>query len=405
MHSKTYRVENNPFNKKVEIPTSKSYANRALILAAIDKRDIIIHNMPESSDVENMIECLRKIGLKILRDNETVTIKGSFPECEVKSQSIVTLKTGDGGTTNRFLIPLLALGKNKYQIEPKGHMKERPMDELYKVLGSLGVNFEKNQGGWPIIQGPISSDIKSVEVDCKKTTQFATGMQLALSHLGIAVVAKNLSTSKSYFDLTLNLIEDFKKTSEFEVPVDFSSLSYPIALALVCGKVNVTNCHHIDSLQADSKFLSIISKMGGVFELNSKGLAIEKQELRPGFFDCTDCPDLIPTLAFLCAHTKGTSSITGVNVLRFKESDRLMEIIRLLKAYSIDFTLNEEGLGELLIQGTGIIKDKVMSLTPPDDHRMVMVSYLFLRANGGGELTHSNSVTKSFPDFFDVMEP
>src|SRR5690606_36979717 len=100
--------------------------------------------------------------------------------------------------------------------------------------------------------------IKEIEIDCERTTQFATGLQLIFSNKDIKVIPKKLSSSKSYFDLTLKMIDDFKVASEFEVPVDFSSLSYPVALALLSGKVTVKNCHKIDELQADSKLLKFI---------------------------------------------------------------------------------------------------------------------------------------------------
>lgn len=404
MPSKILKVEPSAFNKTLDVPSSKSFANRALILAAIDERDIVIHNMPESSDVEVMIECLRRIGVKILRDNETITVKGSFPKCEISTQSIITLRTGDGGTTNRFLIPLLALGKNQYIIEPKGHMKERPMEELFVALKKMGVHLESGHGEWLKIKGPINTNIKEIEIDCERTTQFATGLQLVFSNKDIKVIPKKLSSSKSYFDLTLKMIDDFKIASEFEVPVDFSSLSYPVALALLSGKVTVKNCHKIDELQADSKLLKFINMMGATYQLDQNGLVVSKQKLEAASFDCTDCPDLIPTLAFICSYAKGTSSIKGVNLLKFKESNRLKEIIRLFKEFSIDYTLHEEETGELLIQGVENTSLERRVLSPPDDHRMVMASYLYLRMNGGGELTNPNSVKKSFPDFFDVME-
>ena len=40
---------------------------------------------------------------------------------------------------------------------------------------------------------------------------------------------------------------------------------------------------------------------------------------------------------------------------------------------------------------------------PPVDHRMVMVAYLFMRFNGGGKVSNSHAVKKSFPRFFEEM--
>jgi len=64
--SLNYKVEAGSMNKEIEVPTSKSFANRLLILAAISKSEITLNNLPLSSDVEIMIECLKKLGLQII---------------------------------------------------------------------------------------------------------------------------------------------------------------------------------------------------------------------------------------------------------------------------------------------------------------------------------------------------
>ncbi|TNF00199.1 MAG: hypothetical protein EP326_06820, partial [Deltaproteobacteria bacterium] len=102
-------------NISINVPTSKSHANRMLVLASISKNPVTIHNLPKSTDVQTMLRCLQDIGLKLKISEESVDVLNSFPECE-KGEDIVSLLTGDGGTTNRFLMPLLARGKKKYQM-------------------------------------------------------------------------------------------------------------------------------------------------------------------------------------------------------------------------------------------------------------------------------------------------
>ena len=61
----TFEVKPSSINKEIKVPSSKSYANRLLILAAIDKDPVVIRNIPLSSDVIKMVECLKIIGLDI----------------------------------------------------------------------------------------------------------------------------------------------------------------------------------------------------------------------------------------------------------------------------------------------------------------------------------------------------
>ena len=217
----------------------------------------------------------------------------------------------------------------------------------------------------------------------------------------------NLKTSKSYYEMTLNIIKELRSGKTlFHVPVDFSSLSYPLALGAVTGEVFVENCSSLDTFQADSCFIDILEKMGAVLFWEEGGLKLKVSEsLKPLNWDCSDCPDLVPTLAFLCSYVDGVSCLNNIKVLRHKESDRIFEIERLFKAFGIDYKYNNE-MDKLEIYGGklgGRPLKKFLRHNPPKDHRMVMVSYLFMKMNNGGEISNASHIKKSFPDFFCAM--
>ncbi|MFG1500149.1 hypothetical protein ABMA70_08045 [Halobacteriovorax sp. XZX-3] len=389
--------------KKIKVPSSKSFANRALVLAAIYSQDIQLINMPESTDVVNMLSCLESIGLTIEKAEDGIIIRGSFPECEIETEDVVELYSGDGGTTNRFIIPLLALGKNKYSLIPSEKMFERPMDELVSVLDDLDAVVTRDEKTWFQIQGPISISRGVYEVDCSRSTQFATGLAMALSPRDIDVEPVNLTTSRPYWDMTLNLIERFKNGEQvFEVPVDFSSLGYPLAYGCLTGPVLVENCKGIDRFQADSKFIGLLEELGGQFDFTSNGLLFNGMDNLNGFeIDCRDCPDLIPTLCFLASYANGATIIRSVEVLIHKESDRLSAVMDLMELYDIEHHYNE---AEDFLEIIGTKPDgRIVDIVPPRDHRMVMVSYLYQLVNGGGNLENKDCVEKSFPDFFEVI--
>jgi 3-phosphoshikimate 1-carboxyvinyltransferase len=87
----------NSFRKKIEIPSSKSYANRALILGALIGNHFKVTNVPKSSDVQNLLKCLKQIGLNINENYDEVIFLNSFPNCEIETNEKITLATGDGG--------------------------------------------------------------------------------------------------------------------------------------------------------------------------------------------------------------------------------------------------------------------------------------------------------------------
>lgn len=391
------------FIKKIRVPSSKSFANRVLVLAAIYPQDIQLMDLPESTDVVHMLNCLGHIGLEIKKVDQNVTIKGSFPACEIETDEVINLVTGDGGTTNRFLIPLLALGNNKYNLIPSEKMNERPMDELEKALDELDVEVIRDTENWFQLQGPINIRKGVYEVDCSRSTQFATGLAMALSPHDVDVEPVNMSTSRPYWEMTLNLIERFKAGEEvFEVPVDFSSLGYPLAYACMSGPVLIENCKGIDRFQADSQFISLLEELGGEFDFTKDGLIFNGVKNLNGFeINCKDCPDLIPTLCFLASYANGTSVIKSVEVLVHKESNRLSAVMDLMNLYNIEHHYDE--VNDLLEIVGSKPDGRVVDITPPRDHRMVMVSFLYQIVNGGGSLDNVECVEKSFPSFFELI--
>jgi 3-phosphoshikimate 1-carboxyvinyltransferase len=397
-----YKVSLNDFNKSIVVPTSKSYANRVLILGAITPGVVQIHNLPKSSDVETMLSLLKSIGLDIDFKGTSVCIKNSFPECEGPQNLI--LNTGDGGTTNRFLLPLLARGKNEYTLEAKGHMRKRPMAPLVKGLQELGVSVTEGDDYWLRVKGPMNPSKEPINIDCSDSTQFLTGLTLATADKDILINAINLEASLPYFLMTKKLVEEFKsQKKEWTVPVDFSGLSYPLALACTLGKIKVENCHEVDLFQADSIFLKILEEAGASPEFIGGALSLEKPEfLMPFEADGSKSPDLVPTLAFLASYASGASIIRDIEILRHKESDRVEEVLSLLDTFCVEYEFDKEK-HNLIIYGDPTKKIGAVQYHPPEDHRIIMVAYLYMRMNSGGTLYNAEHVKKSFPDFFETM--
>lgn len=393
-HSDSIKIEKGLNNSKINVPTSKSHANRMLVLAAISKEVVKISNLPGSTDVQTMLDCLEAIGLKIQRNGHNIIIENSFPECE-SSEELLTLSTGDGGTTNRFLMPLLAKGKRKYQMEMAEPMRIRPMDDLVNPMRDMGISIEKNETGY-LVQGPYTKPGK-YEIESEKSTQFASGLLMAVSDLeNYQIEAKNIQYSEKYFLMTEELIKKFKENNEFHVPVDASSLGYAVASGLTLKTLEVPVCKEIDDHQADSAIFNILKEMNGKFDFEKGHLRVECGNLQSFSADCGDFPDLVPTLAYLASYAEGVSTLSNLEVLTHKESDRFSEIKNQLNLFGIKF--EEKGF-ELRIHGSSK-ECEAVKYDAPDDHRMIMTSALHMMKNKGGEISNWNHVKKSFPEFF-----
>ncbi|MBF0300071.1 MAG: hypothetical protein HQK51_15220 [Oligoflexia bacterium] len=427
-------VSNHPINKSITVPTSKSHTNRLLILASIYPETVIIKKFSHSTDVLILIDCLKKIGLEIEIDNinETLTIKNSFPNSENNLNNLndlpIELNAGDGGTTNRFLLALLSRGSCRYKLHANNLMLSRPILELCNILRKFSVDISDT---YPLeLKGPAifeqnksGTEVKvEVEVDCSLSTQFLSALMLAFADKKINFVAKNALSSVPYIDLTTNTVKNFyhnlkvKKNNVFEVPADFSSIAYPAALALICGDaVTIKNCHSIDFIQADAQLFNIISEnfsknINDLYKIDSSGLRINKciQKFSAIEVDCLPFPDLVPALAFICSYSIGESKLKNIKNLKFKESNRITEICRVLTIFNIKHKYDDykDELSICGLEREG--QDNKKKITPldfhsPTDHRIAMMTYLFLRKNSGGNIYNWECVNKSFPNFFNEM--
>lgn len=395
------KILTNSLPEKIEVPSSKSYANRALILAALSSRPIKVSNISWAQDVLDMVVILKSIGLKIKMGSDFVVVENSFPECETNINSTLELYLGEGGTTSRFIVGMLSLGKRKYYLKAKNKMSTRPMQELYGALSHVGASIiQESEKSFPItIHGPIRANQK-VEIDCSETTQFYSSLLLISKKAQLEVKGKKLNTSKGYVEITKKLLESYDK--DFVIPVDFSSASYPIAYSTLNHSLTITNCFERDFLQGDSIILEIIKNYGAGYNLDSTGLHINSTENFRAFeIDCSDCPDLVPTLCYLAAYAVGESKISNIANLRHKESDRIEELIKILKQFDVPCRYDET---EDVLSITGIKKNhNVKEISTEYDHRMVMVATLFLKHNAGGRVSPKAAVNKSFPGFFDIF--
>lgn len=382
---------------KVHCPTSKSYAARALIIASLLERKFTLKDLPLAQDTQDLIQVLKTIGLDIVDGN----VLNSFPACELKDTNEVKLDVGEGGTTIRFLLPLLALGSNRYELQFAGEMVNRPMDDLYNSLRGMDVKVEKTKTGVNI-QGPMNMN-KKVSVNCELSSQFASGFEL-LRTIGLENFEYvNLNHSQKYFEMTQLMVDSLSQKSEYIIPVDMSSLGYFICYAILNKTCLVENVFGPDKYQADSKIFEFLNDIGADFCFTDSGLELNKSTFQKGLdVDGRDCIDLVPTLIFLASFISHKSEFNFIEKLKFKESDRLEECLKILDFFKVNY-IYDISQDKLIINGKENYSIDNFEYSTTADHRMVMISSLFLKQNSGGTIYPSEVVRKSFPNFFQYF--
>ena len=379
----------------INLPPSKSYANRALIIAALNKKSNTLFNLPEASDVTNLLNCFKGIGLETKSVRGGLQIINSFPSCEGDGAD---LDVGDGGTTARFLAAMLLLGKKTYTLKLGKRLKDRPWSHFISLVKLLGAKAELVDS-FLKLQGPLKFP-PNLEVDCSETTQFATAFQLIFFDKEVKVSPLNLKSSISYWNMTEEVIREMNANDHYHIPMDWSSASYPLAFGALNQTIEFPGLKS-DEFQADCKFLDILESYEAI-SYKADGSVVVKPARKSGplSFDVSDALDLVPSLSFFLAHIPGIHELKGIKNLHFKESDRLKEVIHLLKIFGRSSTSKDTSL---IIEGhEKKITDKI-NLIMPDDHRMVMTGTLFLLHHNGGSIEPTQAVEKSYPEFFTII--
>jgi len=392
----------------LELPRSKSFANRALILGAQIGNGFIVENFPQSTDVLTLIDIFRKIGIRFKITERTLVFLNSFPECEDETEGEeIFLRTGDGGTTNRFIIPLLCLGRKKYHLNPSHRMVDRPINDLIIALKNVGINIEhKSTQAWVSLQGPLNITLaeQGLSIDAQQSSQLASALLLNLKIRKCKLEIHNQNAEYAYLKMTEHIANQVENgVNVLNCPLDFSSLGYPLVLSILNGQLIANISGGIDKFQADSILINILKNCGANIYIENDFLIGKKSKLKSFHQDVSICPDLAMTLGFLASFIEGESVLYNVSVLRNKESDRLKELFNLFTLFKVNFKY-DENVDQLIINGKASYqKVEPLNLALSHDHRVVMIASLFLSMHSGGEIAPPEAVEKSYPTFFQDL--
>jgi 3-phosphoshikimate 1-carboxyvinyltransferase len=185
--------------------------------------------------------------------------------------------------------------------------------------------------------------------------------------------------------------------AKYIVEGDWSSASYPLALGALSGEVEVENLN-LESLQGDKVILDFLKDMGASVTTSQNSVTVRKSPLRAIRANLVDCIDLLPTVAVLAAAAEGTSEFTGIERARLKESNRASAVTEGLEGMGIKVT---EESNRLVITGSPA-RDSVIDSR--GDHRIAMAFSLLGSVVGGTMIDDAGCVSKTYPEFWDILK-
>ena len=431
---------------ELRMPASKSFAQRAIVAAALADGVSRLDGYSACSDSESAVRVARSLGAEVrsLDDGRVLEIKGIG--AGPGSVDIDSLNVGESGLLTRLMIPLSAvISGSDVTIEGEKTLLGRPMKGADRMLAAFGVQLSSDHiplkvygslesgnasisgmNGSQLISGllmalPLTAGKSTVTVTEPKSIPYMFITLDVMKRFGV-VAANEMSGGRDFFEsdgdwslcsgITFNIKGGQRYApADFSLEGDWSAAANFLVAGAIFGRAELTGLD-ICSLQADISIMDILMDAGASLSQSDGDtgpITVQRAPLTAFSIDASNCPDLFPIVSVLAAFCQGRSRISGVDRLAHKESDRGAAILQMLSQMGVKAEVDGN---DMLIEGHSLAQRcltgnllKGGRYTSHHDHRMVMALMVAgLGADGKIEIDDEECVAKSFPGFIDVFE-
>lgn len=364
METLSIRFKPGRLTGRVAVPGSKSISNRLLVMAYLGGMDYHPANLSTADDTVLMQKLLDEVAAHRVS-------RGGAADA-----GAVRLDCANAGTVLRFLTALLAFEPGEWLLDGSPRMRRRPIAPLVETLQAVGADIRYTaEAGYPplLIRGLDAAAVreKMWPVDASMSSQYVSALMLAACRVegGARLRLTGERTSQPYIRMTAALLRAAgvevgdTEAAEFKVcgrpsaalppyvEPDWSSASYFYGLlALSEGGELFLPGLTANSCQGDSIVAEWFKAWGIESRFESDGLRLCRREnRRPSAvaFDFAHQPDLLQTMAVVCAGSGAEARFTGVKNLRYKETDRLAAVVTELNR--LGFVAELQGEGEMTV--------------------------------------------------------
>ena len=401
------------FNGELNIPSSKSDAQRSLLCAALSDGESVVKHTGNSDDVKAMLENVQRLGVKYQISENEIKLSG-----KANFNTGLELNSGESGLGFRLLSGICVVKEGQQTITGKGSLLNRQQFFYEKNLNQYGAQVVSSDGFLPLtFKDQLTSN--EMHVDGGESSQYISGLLMGLPLLDQnTTLHVTNSTSTPYIAMTIDTLKQFgveishdkfeeysiqgnqKYTScNYLVESDWSSAScWLVAAAL--GNDIVIKGLSLESKQADVKLLNALKAANCLVNILEKGILIDGSNRQAFEFDATHCPDLFPALVTLAAFCEGKSIINGVSRLVNKESDRGCVLQKEFAKIGVTIDLTEDRM--IIHGGMALHSTEVDS---NHDHRIAMcLAIAGTKIKGGLTIKNAEAVSKSYPEFWEHFD-
>ena len=376
----------------LRMPCSKSFAQRAIIAAALADGTSHLRGYSPCGDNEAALQVARLLGADVKKNGSEITItgisasQGSLQQIlDAEGQPSVTgegnprLHVGESGLLTRMMIPLMAqLCPQPVTFTGEKTLLGRPLTGAKEIMDAFGAESQSCDS----IKTGIPSDVLCVpltvkgplkpgrtDISGKHGSQLISGLLMALPFADSnSTLQVHEPKSIPYMFITLEVLKKFGiktgnemlggrdflesdgdwslctdmvfkvkggqkyKAADIDLEGDWSAAANFLVAGAVFGKAVIQGLD-TTSLQADLSIMDILMDAGASLSQldGDRGdITVQRAPLKSFDVDASNCPDLFPIISVLAAFCQGTSRLAGVGRLANKESDRAKAIIEML---------------------------------------------------------------------------
>lgn len=419
-----------------QVPPSKSAVHRALISAALSTRPcrLMGFSFPLCDDIRATLNGITALGASVRLEENAILVTPA-PAGRRSNAPTAHCHVYASASSLRMLIPVFLAKGQPVTFTLEQGLARRPLDAFDPLLARLGAVLKRlpdTADGFAALHLEGFMPAGAYQVDGSLSSQFASGMLLALTHATnengqpapSTLTVTGPIVSRPYLDLTLSYLREMgleiqerqegvfaltpsacSGASAMTMPADWSQAAVFLCVNAMGGGIMLQNMALDDPhAQGDAGVLDILRRMGMRLYLTHGELyAVSPSHagLMPVTIDCTSIPDLAPILALTCTQARGDCVLTGVSRLRAKECDRLAATRDLLGQLGVTTDLSDDQ-HVLTIHGPARLRGGFQA-DARGDHRMAMfVAAAALLCDQPITLIGWESVSKSWPTFWDT---
>jgi 3-phosphoshikimate 1-carboxyvinyltransferase len=414
----------------VDLPGSKSVAQRRLLLAAAAHGRTRLSGLPRGGDVDAARAMVAQLASATRRlAPAALEVEGAPPGPHRGFAPRSALDAGESGTLARLATAMLALAahaRSTTRIEARGTLLERSSAPLCAALRAAGAGLEHHgrADGWPLsvraigppstirLVEPVSSQEVSallcalaawpgesvLEVRGRiPSLPYALLSTRELERFGAMVAVGDAQAASSTW-----LVRGPLRAPDAPLATEPDASAAAVALALgAIGGAEVRTSLEARSSQGDARIVEHLRAFGAACRWIEGGSACSGGPLRGAELDLGSTPDLAPVLvvvAIVAARRHGARScFAGLATLNRKESRRLDELAELARRAGCA-TVVEDDSRLLVAPGAGTPEQLVVDAR--GDHRLAFAGALLGLELPSVLVAGAECVAKSWPGFW-----